>query len=152
MSNPPKLILKIIVLGDSSVGKTALINRYVNQNFSGNFKATIGTDLASKQIFINNQLVTLQVSWKLTSFLFLNEFLVTDMGYGRTRTFPIFGGILLSRCWLCSTSLWCDIAKFIQKSWIVVWGVHDTLMSRKSRKFSFRFDREQSGLEKSSGM
>lgn len=61
MSNQPKPILKIIVLGDSSVGKTALINRYVNQHFSGNFKATIGTDLASKWILINDQLVTLQV-------------------------------------------------------------------------------------------
>lgn len=111
MSNAPKPILRTIVLGDSGVGKSALINRYVNQHFSGNYKPTIGTDLVSKEIFINDQLVTLQVRRKCSCFfLFSNDFLVTDIGYGRPWAFPIFGCILLSRCWLCCTSLWCDNA------------------------------------------
>lgn len=37
-------MLKIIVLGDSGVGKTSLMNRYVDERFSTEWKATIGVD------------------------------------------------------------------------------------------------------------
>ena len=38
----PKKIFKVVVLGDSGVGKTSLINRYVYQKFSQRYMATIG--------------------------------------------------------------------------------------------------------------
>ena len=34
-----KNLYKIIVLGDSGVGKTSIINRYVNKNFSMIYKS-----------------------------------------------------------------------------------------------------------------
>ena len=34
--------MKIIILGDSGVGKTSLMNQYVNKKFSNQYKATIG--------------------------------------------------------------------------------------------------------------
>ena len=37
-----KKVFKVVVLGDSSVGKTSLINRYVYEKFSGRYMATIG--------------------------------------------------------------------------------------------------------------
>ena len=37
-----KALLKIIILGDSGVGKTSLMNQYVNKKFSNQYKATIG--------------------------------------------------------------------------------------------------------------
>lgn len=39
---------KIIVIGDSSVGKTTLIHRYVSQEYRSDFKATLGADMATK--------------------------------------------------------------------------------------------------------
>ena len=39
---------KVVILGDSSVGKTATINQYVNQTFATNLKSTIGADFYSK--------------------------------------------------------------------------------------------------------
>lgn len=58
---PKKILLKIIILGDSYVGKTSLLERYTKNKFNTHYKATIGTDFLSKEIFIDNQLITLQI-------------------------------------------------------------------------------------------
>ena len=33
---------KVIVIGDSTVGKTSLLNRYINNKFVENMKTTVG--------------------------------------------------------------------------------------------------------------
>jgi hypothetical protein len=45
-----KVLLKIIILGDSGVGKTSLMNQYVNKKFSNQYKATIGADFLTKEV------------------------------------------------------------------------------------------------------
>jgi len=45
-----KDLLKIIILGDSNVGKTSLMNRYHSGKYTGQYKATIGADFLSKEI------------------------------------------------------------------------------------------------------
>ena len=50
-----------IVLGDACVGKTAVINQFVNREFSGHYKATIGSDFISKQMELDDGFVTLQI-------------------------------------------------------------------------------------------
>ncbi|KAK4538728.1 hypothetical protein CDCA_CDCA20G4753 [Cyanidium caldarium] len=49
MSHRPKL-LKVVVLGDSGVGKTSLMERFVNRRFSLQYKATIGADFLTKDM------------------------------------------------------------------------------------------------------
>jgi hypothetical protein len=44
------------------VGKTSLMNQYVNKRFTNQYKATIGADFLTKEIMIDDKLVTLQVS------------------------------------------------------------------------------------------
>ena len=44
-----------------SVGKTSLMNRYVDNRFSNHYKATIGADFLKKEIEIGDKHVTLQV-------------------------------------------------------------------------------------------
>jgi Ras-related protein Rab-7A len=56
-----KVLLKVIILGDSGVGKTALMNQYVNKRFSASYKATIGADFLTKEVMIDDKLVTLQI-------------------------------------------------------------------------------------------
>lgn len=56
-----KVLLKVIILGDSGVGKTSLMNQYVNQKFSNQYKATIGADFLTKEVMIDDRLVTLQI-------------------------------------------------------------------------------------------
>ncbi|KAJ9110921.1 Ypt/Rab-type GTPase Rab7 [Naganishia cerealis] len=75
-------ILQVIILGDSGVGKTSLMNQYVNKRFSNQYKATIVVD---------DRVVTMQVcahtgsftSEKLTSFFLKLCFLVYSTPYSK---------------------------------------------------------------------
>lgn len=48
-------------MDDSSVGKTSLMNQYVNKKFSNQYKATIGADFLTKEVLVDDRLVTMQV-------------------------------------------------------------------------------------------
>ncbi|KAF6146345.1 hypothetical protein GIB67_020439 [Kingdonia uniflora] len=61
MSVRKRSLLKVIVLGDSGVGKTSLMNQYVHKKFNQQYKATIGADFVTKEIQIEDRLVTLQI-------------------------------------------------------------------------------------------
>ncbi|KAH8312816.1 hypothetical protein KR044_013054, partial [Drosophila immigrans] len=61
MANRKKSLLKVIILGDSSVGKTSLMNQYVNKRFSNQYKATIGADFCTKEVVVNDRVVTMQI-------------------------------------------------------------------------------------------
>ncbi|KAM3580199.1 Ypt/Rab-type GTPase Rab7 [Umbelopsis sp. WA50703] len=61
MSGRKKVLLKVIILGDSGVGKTSLMNQYVNKKFSGQYKATIGADFLTKEVMVGDKLVTMQI-------------------------------------------------------------------------------------------
>ena len=51
----------------TSVGKTSLMNQYVNKKFTSQYKATIGADFLTKEVMVDDRLVTMQVR----SFLYL---------------------------------------------------------------------------------
>merc|ERR1711966_328436 len=61
MSARKKVLLKVIILGDSGVGKTSLMNQYVNKKFSTQYKATIGADFLTKEVMVDDRLVTMQI-------------------------------------------------------------------------------------------
>ncbi|KAF0721376.1 hypothetical protein AaE_010076, partial [Aphanomyces astaci] len=61
MAHRKKVLLKVIILGDSGVGKTSLMNQYVNQKFTNQYKATIGADFLTKEIMSDEKLVTMQI-------------------------------------------------------------------------------------------
>lgn len=54
-------MLKVIILGDSGVGKTSLMNQYVNKRFTSQYKATIGADFLTKEVLVDDRMVTLQI-------------------------------------------------------------------------------------------
>ncbi|KAK4749375.1 hypothetical protein SAY87_026824 [Trapa incisa] len=56
-----RTLLKVIVLGDSGVGKTSLMNQYVYKKFSYQYKTTIGADFVTRELQIGDKLVTLQI-------------------------------------------------------------------------------------------
>ncbi|XP_042311592.1 ras-related protein Rab-7a-like isoform X3 [Sceloporus undulatus] len=53
--------LKILLTGNSGVGKSALMNQYVNNRFSSRYRATIGADFLSKQVHIEGRTLTVQI-------------------------------------------------------------------------------------------
>ncbi|KAG2006170.1 GTP-binding protein ypt7 [Coprinopsis cinerea AmutBmut pab1-1] len=58
---PRSALLKVIILGDSGVGKTSLMNQYVNKRFSTQYKATIGADFLTKEVDTEERPVTMQL-------------------------------------------------------------------------------------------
>eukprot|EP01104_Vermistella_antarctica_P000568 TRINITY_DN10721_c0_g1_i1.p1 TRINITY_DN10721_c0_g1~~TRINITY_DN10721_c0_g1_i1.p1 ORF type:complete len:209 (+),score=58.64 TRINITY_DN10721_c0_g1_i1:389-1015(+) len=56
-----KKCLKVILLGESGVGKTSLMFQFVKNTFSGSYKTTIGADFLTKELDIDGRLVTLQI-------------------------------------------------------------------------------------------
>jgi Ras-related protein Rab-7A len=61
MASNKKVLLKVIILGDSGVGKTSLMNQYVNKKFSNQYKATIGADFLTKEVMVDDRAVTMQI-------------------------------------------------------------------------------------------
>ncbi|MHA1784790.1 MAG: GTP-binding protein, partial [Candidatus Helarchaeota archaeon] len=45
-------IYKLIVIGDPAVGKTSLINRFIQDQFESEYKETIGTNIVKKVVKI----------------------------------------------------------------------------------------------------
>lgn len=53
--------LKVILLGDSSVGKTCLLGQYVNGAFSPEGQTTVGVGYGAKNVEIRGHIVRLQI-------------------------------------------------------------------------------------------
>ena len=54
-------MLKLILIGDSAVGKTSLIQRYVMNKFDSVYKSTIGCDFLAKTVFVQKVEYNLQI-------------------------------------------------------------------------------------------
>ena len=54
-------IFKIIIIGDIGVGKSCILNRYIKEEFDENYTCTVGVNLISKTIEINEKEVKLQI-------------------------------------------------------------------------------------------
>lgn len=55
------LKIKIVVIGDSGVGKTNLIKRFLSHTFDENSKATVGVEFISKSYKINNHIFKIEI-------------------------------------------------------------------------------------------
>jgi len=61
MSARKTLLFKVVVLGESGVGKTSLLVRYVQNSFTIATKSTIGSDFLSKDVTVDGKPATLQI-------------------------------------------------------------------------------------------
>ena len=55
------MIFKLVLIGDSSVGKTNILSKYLNDEFDQNSKPTIGVEFATKNFEIENNIVKTQI-------------------------------------------------------------------------------------------
>jgi small GTP-binding protein len=54
-------LVKILLIGDSGVGKSSLLIRYSENTFTDNFSSTIGIDFRIKTIDVNDKRIKLQI-------------------------------------------------------------------------------------------
>ena len=52
---------KLVFLGDQFVGKTSIINRFLNNSYDTVYQATIGIDFLSKIYSVDNKSIKLQL-------------------------------------------------------------------------------------------
>ena len=55
------VLFKIILVGDTSVGKTNIINKYIKNEFQEDFYATIGVEFSHKQFIVDNHKIKAQI-------------------------------------------------------------------------------------------
>lgn len=56
-----ELLYKILLIGDTAVGKTSLINRFTDDSFNETFISTIGVDFKVKTVAIDGKIAKLQI-------------------------------------------------------------------------------------------
>ena len=54
-------LFKLILIGDSSVGKSNILLKYLKGEFDHNSKATVGVEFGTKNIIINNKKIKIQI-------------------------------------------------------------------------------------------
>mmetsp|Transcript_23589 Transcript_23589/g.35331 ORF Transcript_23589/g.35331 Transcript_23589/m.35331 type:complete len:206 (+) Transcript_23589:89-706(+) len=61
-SNPaPDHLFKLVIIGDAGVGKSSLLLRFTEDNFSTNYISTIGVDFRFRTLNIKKKIVKLQI-------------------------------------------------------------------------------------------
>ena len=55
------LLFKLILIGDSCVGKSNILLKYLKNQFNENSKTTIGVEFGTKNIIINNKRIKIQI-------------------------------------------------------------------------------------------
>jgi len=59
--NKSSKALKLLMLGESGVGKTSLLLKFVNKTFKESYLSTIGMDFMRKKIIIDNNEIQLNI-------------------------------------------------------------------------------------------
>ena len=54
-------LFKLILIGDSSVGKSNILLKYLKNEFEQNSKATVGVEFGTKNVKINNKKIKIQI-------------------------------------------------------------------------------------------
>ncbi|KAH0795112.1 ras-related protein RABA2a [Histomonas meleagridis] len=57
----PDFLLKIVLIGDSGVGKTNLLSQFARNQFCEDSKTTIGVEFATKNIELNGKIIKAQI-------------------------------------------------------------------------------------------
>ena len=54
-------LLKFVIIGDSGVGKSNILLRYINNTFSDEFKTIVGVEFGAKNLEVNGRIYRIQI-------------------------------------------------------------------------------------------
>src|SRR3984957_12377645 len=66
-SSPADFIFKIVLTGDSGVGKSNLLSRFTRNEFSLESRSTIGVEFSTKEVQVDGKTIKVQI-WDTGSF------------------------------------------------------------------------------------
>ncbi|TFG04513.1 MAG: GTP-binding protein [Promethearchaeota archaeon] len=112
MTNQPKLFFKISLIGDIAVGKTSLIDRFVNGKFEQDYIATMGVNISLKNTLIGELPVQLML-WDIGGSEKWEK--VRNMFYRGTSGALLIYDITRPATFLNITHYLLDLEKTIQK-------------------------------------
>ncbi|TNN59537.1 Ras-related protein Rab-3C [Liparis tanakae] len=65
-------MFKLLIIGNSSVGKTSFLFRYADDSFSNSFVSTVGIDFKVKTVYRNDKRIKLQIWVRMDGFMFVS--------------------------------------------------------------------------------
>jgi small GTP-binding protein len=65
MDKAKRITLKIIVIGEPAVGKTSLVKKFVSGRFTADYRASIGTNIFTKKLVLENNTETTLQLWDI---------------------------------------------------------------------------------------
>jgi len=65
MNKTKRITLKIIVIGEPAVGKTSLVKKFVSGQFTKDYRSSIGTNIFTKKIILENKTETTLQLWDI---------------------------------------------------------------------------------------
>jgi Ras-related protein Rab-11A len=87
-SSTPDYIFKIVLTGDSGVGKSNLLSRFTRNEFSLESRSTIGVEFSTKEVQVDGKTIKVQIwdTGKRNFRFFLNKKIFFSI-YSWSRTF-----------------------------------------------------------------
>ena len=81
-------LFKLIIIGDTGVGKSCLMKRVMDNEFKEEHQVTIGVEFGSYGLKIDNKIIKLQI-WDTVSQISLEKWFVNNSLVGWTRVVQI---------------------------------------------------------------
>ena len=72
-NNEDIIDIKLILLGETAVGKTSIINRYVEDSFSDSLMSSTSMTYVQKKLTLNRQKISLNI-WDTKISIFIQTF------------------------------------------------------------------------------
>ena len=98
-------LFKYIIIGDTGVGKSCLLLQFTDKRFQPVHDLTIGVEFGARMINIDGKQVNcplMTLIWPMTTG---TSDKTSNLGYCRSREFPLNYSELLSRCSWCSARI-----------------------------------------------
>jgi len=68
-------MLKVLIVGNSAVGKTSMLVRYTDRSFSDAFVSTVGIDFKVRTLHRNGKKIKLQVRQLIMKYMYMFIFI-----------------------------------------------------------------------------
>jgi len=79
-------MFKLLIIGNSSVGKTSFLFRYADDSFSNSFVSTVGIDFKVKTVYRNDKRIKLQIWVRMQGRVQVCMEQVSQRTHGRNET------------------------------------------------------------------